>query len=226
MTVLGLGVDGTVRAVFLPPPVVFLPALRGWASQPAAMPVSSGPQPGPRQKRYSPVSSAWSSIRETRPDGERSSVTSTSKAISPATRRRCVIFARLSLASREADPGRLGVQKVMQQHAVQHRFQPDLHRAGQRPRRCPPNAERSALFGDFQPQIGPPPSPVGRIPTKAPTRTGSAATNVSSVIERCARPIASHTAIPAAYYPPGWHRRRIRLNAAWSESLKRGHTSA
>jgi hypothetical protein len=59
--------------------------------------------------------------------------------------------------------GRLGMQKVVQQHPVQTWLEPDLHTAGDRPGDRPSNAQRAAIFDHLEPQIGPPPPPAGGI---------------------------------------------------------------
>ena len=62
------------------------------------------------------------------------------KAITlPATRRSRFIPARSSSASSAGYAGRLGVQEVVHDRAVELRLQPDLHGSGQRARDRPAN---------------------------------------------------------------------------------------
>ena len=64
------------------------------------------------------------------------------------------------------------MQEVMQYHAVQRGFQPDFHGAGERSVDRPSDTLVGAIFDDVQPQIWPPPSPVGRIADSCPDAYG------------------------------------------------------
>ena len=108
-------------------------------------------------------------------------------------------------------PGRLGVQEVVQDDAVEDGLQPHLHGAGQRAGDRPAVPHRTAVLDHRQPQVGPPPPPARGIgDRRADVDRVGADERLVRDLDAVHRRIASHTE------PAGAAGRPTRLNPRYA----------